>query len=111
MDWKPLDHLRWIGVDFDGTLAGNSGFPHYLPGGPLPGAVEAMQKIDAQGYQIVIFTARAWSEYHNIVAWCKEYNVPVRRIVCGKPLFLYMIDDKNIEFHGDWNHVLDKLSV
>lgn len=111
MSWEPLEATKWIGVDFDGTLATNSGFPDYVPSVPLAGAVEAMTRIEQQGFKIIIFTARAWADYHNIEAWCKKYGIPVRRIICGKPLFLHMIDDRNIEFSGDWKSVLAKLGV
>lgn len=108
--WTPLteEDIVWQGVDFDKTIASNSGHPLYLPGEPLPGAVEALQELDRRGFKITIFTARAWTDYKNIEQYCEHYNIPVRRIICGKPLLKSMIDDKNIEFDGDWDKALNK---
>jgi len=113
MDWKPITEpeIKWLGIDFDGTLCNSSGFPDYIPGEPLPGAVEAMKEFDAMGYKITIFTARHWADHHNIEKWCEKYEIPVRRIICGKPLLLRMVDDRNIEFGGDWSLVREKFST
>lgn len=110
-NWTPLtnEEIKWIGVDFDDTLASNSSFPDYIPQEPLQGAVEAMQKLDKRGYKITIFTARPWVDYANIEKWCEFYGVPARRIICGKPLFKCIIDDKNIEFKGDWEKSLEEV--
>lgn len=32
-----------------------------------------------------------------------------RRIICGKPLFNCVVDDKNIEFNGNWKEVEYKI--
>ena len=111
MNWKPIpnEEVKWLGVDFDKTIANTGGHPDYIPREPLPGAVEALKALDKKGYKIVIYTARHWADYINIEAYCKEYGIPVRRIICGKPLFKWIIDDKNIEFDGDWGKVTKKL--
>jgi hypothetical protein len=109
-NWQPLasDGLRWLLVDFDLTIAGNSGHPDYLPSEPLEGAVESLKKLDKEGYKITIFTARAWSDYHNIENYCKHYGIPTRRIICGKPLAVCLIDDKAIGFLN-WKQSLEDL--
>lgn len=106
MKWTPItnEQTKWYGVDFDLTICSNNGHPNYEPGEPLPGAVESLNNLSKIG-KIIIFTARPWSDYHNIEKYCEHYNIPVRRIICGKPLFVCMIDDKNIEFNGDWKEV------
>lgn len=111
IEWTPIKphEVKWIGVDFDETIANNSGDPNYIPSTPIFGAVEALKAIDYWGYKIVIFTARPWVDYKNIEEWCDHFQIPARRIICGKPFFLKMIDDKNIEFHGNWLDVLDKI--
>lgn len=104
-NWSPIknEEIKWLGIDFDETIASNSGFPDYTPGNPLEGAVDAIKRLDEMGYKITIFTARPWVDYSNIEKYCEHYGIPVRRIICGKPLFKCMIDDKNVEFKGDWN--------
>ena len=103
-NWKPLEvsNIYWIGVDWDNCLVDNTGFPDFIPTKPLPGAIEAVKKLDKLGYKIIIYTARPWSDYQNIENYCLEYGIPARRIVCGKPLFKCIIDDKNVAFNGDW---------
>ena len=94
-----------MGIDFDNTITDNSGFPNYTPTIPLSGAIESLNRLSEEGYKIIIYTARPWSDYHNIEKYCDKYGIPVRRIICGKPLFNCVIDDKNIEFSGDWKMV------
>lgn len=99
-NWQelPSDGLHWLLVDFDKTIADNSGYPDYKPSDPIEGAVESLRELNKQGYKITIFTARAWSDYHNIENYCEFYGIPVRRIICGKPLAVCLIDDKAIGF-------------
>lgn len=104
----PNDKLKWIGVDLDGTLA-QFIWPKPGIGEPMPGAVEAMQKIHESGDKIIIYTSRSWGEYCAIEDWCNDHKIPFSRISCGKPLFKYVIDDKNVEFHGNWEETLDKI--
>lgn len=107
-EYLPDNQLKWIGVDFDKTLA-HSSYPDFEIGDPLDGAVEAMHELHNRGFKITVFTARAWVDYQKIEDWCTLHGLPVRRIICGKPLFKYLIDDRNIEFAGDWNAVLKKV--
>jgi hypothetical protein len=111
MNWKPIEEpeVKWIAVDFDKTLAEGGTFPDFIPGPPLPGAVEAMKRLDERGFKITIFTSRHWADYHNIEKWCEVYGIPVRRILCGKPLYKYLIDDRNIAFDGDWETTISKV--
>ena len=100
------ESLRWLGVDWDETIVQNTGYPDFTPTQPIVGAVEALKKLDDLGYKIIIFTARPWSDYQNIENFCIEFEIPMRRIICGKPLFKAIIDDKNVAFNGDWKKAL-----
>ena len=108
---KPItdNELKWIGVDLDKTLANNSGYPNFDLLEPMEGAIDAIWEIVKRGFKITIVTSRAYPDYHKIEAWCEKYNVPVRRIICGKPLVRWMVDDRNIEFKGDWKETLTKI--
>lgn len=105
--WVKLnnDDLKWWLVDFDNTLCENSGYPDFVPGGPMEDAVETLQFLDSLGYKITVYTARPWADYYNIEQWCKHYLVPVRRIICGKPLGLVAYDDRNFATRIDWKAV------
>ena len=103
------DKVTCIGVDWDNTVFNESGYPEYSPTSIVCGAKEGLDKIVALGYKVVVFTARPWSHLYLLEHIIKEYNLPVDQIICGKPLFRYFIDDKNIEFKGDWSQVIDKI--
>lgn len=102
------DDLKWIGVDLDGTLA-QTEYPDFKLEYPIGGAVDAVRKLHDEGWKITIFTARPWSDYQKIEEWLDSWAIPHRRIICGKPLFKYLIDDRNIEFNGNWTEVLEKV--
>lgn len=108
---KPLtaDELRWYGIDFDDTVASNSGLPDFVLGEPMAGAKDALEEIKRRGFKVIIYTARPWSQYIVIEDWLNTHQIPFKMIVCGKMLLRGFIDDRNIEFKGDWNAVLDKI--
>lgn len=103
------DALSWLCVDFDDVIAHNSGKPYYLPTTPLDGAKDALVKLEKDGWKIIIYTARSWADYNTIEAWLDANSIPYRRIICGKPLGKYIIDDRNVEFKGDWKKTLKKI--
>lgn len=103
------DELKWLLIDFDDTIARNTGHPEYLPTVPVEGAIEALQKLHREGWKITIYTARPWSGYKIVEDWCDKHEIPHRRIICGKPLGRWIIDDRNIEFNGSWKDVLNKV--
>ena len=103
------NELIWLGVDLDKTIADNTGFPKFKLTKPMKGAANALRKLKKDGWKITVFTARAYSEYQEIEDWLNKNKIPFRRIICGKPLLYRMIDDRNIEFNGDWNKVYKKI--
>lgn len=103
------DQLRWIGVDLDNCLAIDI-WPEPGIGPIMPGAKETLDKIQAQGYKLVLFTSRPYADYNNIEKWCEDNQLPIRRIFCGKPFLRWMIDDRNIEFKGSWDEIVNKIS-
>ena len=108
MKWTPIknEELKWIAVDFDETIASSSGFPDFIPGDPLHGAVDSLRELNRLGYKIMVYTARHWSDYKNIEEYCTFYGIPIKSIICGKPLLKCFVDDKNIAFSGDWEQAL-----
>lgn len=81
-----------IAIDFDGTLVRGDT--------PLPGAKEAVQRLREEGHKVVVFSC-------NRVAWIKsvleKHEIVVDYIWEGhKPVCDLYIDDRNIEFKGDW---------
>lgn len=64
----------WIAVDLDGTLAHYDGWkgPEHI-GAPIPAMVERVKKWLAEGKEVRIFTARAWSD-----------GTPEREVECAR---------------------------
>lgn len=110
-NWRPLENVLDIGIDFDNTISNTSGAPDYQPGVPLDGVRESMLKLKNLGYNIVIHTARPWADKHNISEYCDWWGLPVDDIICGKPLFRCMIDDKGIGFRGDWKTTMEEFEL
>lgn len=102
------DRLKWVGVDLDKTMC-TGVWPEPGIGPIIEGTKKALDALTAKGWKIIIYTSRPWAEYEAIENWCKDNEIPIRAIICGKPLFKYFIDDRNIEFDGDWDKVVGKI--
>ncbi len=65
-----------IVVDFDGTVV-----EHKYPevGHDVPGAVDVLKKLVAQGHQIILWTMRSNESLQDAVNWYKGHNIPL----CG----------------------------
>ena len=105
----------WIGVDLDGTLAEYDGWhgENHI-GKPVPLMVERVKQWIAEGKDVRIFTARAYSPvevglFHNepmtkreaikvIEKWCKEHIGVVLPIVCTKDYgMIELWDDRCVQ--------------
>ncbi|XOK62937.1 capsular biosynthesis protein [Paenibacillus elgii] len=110
-----------IVVDLDGTIC-ELKRPEQSYGDvlPLPGAVAALQRLKAEGHEIIIHTARnmktqggnAGKAVAHIGAltltWLEKHEVPYDEIVFGKPYGHVYIDDLAMTFR-DWPSVMTKL--
>lgn len=104
-DWKfPRNRIL---VDFDGTL-GPFRWPK-MPDKPFPGVVDAIKELKSLGFQIVIFTTRAWPGWIDIdghefyvkqledVRDCLErWSVPYDGITHEKLPCMFIIDDRSL---------------
>lgn len=119
---KQSEWQKTLCIDLDQTLCAlKKPNESYLDVLPLPGAIEAMQKLKEEGFYLVINTGRGTRTYnHNIGLinihrvpeinlWLKKHNIPYDEIIVGKRDCLYFIDDKNIEFKNNWNEIVHKI--
>lgn len=102
-------HLTWVGIDFDDVICRNSGLPDFTPLELIDGVKEAIIDIRSKGLKPVIFTARGWDEHEIVKKFCKKHELDIEFIICGKPLLRYMIDDRSLEFKGDWKEIISKI--
>jgi len=89
-----------IGFDMDGIItADNSGWTndYYNNCKPNFDVISLMKKISKKGHKIIIYTSRLSNEVKGVtVEWLNKYDVPYDAIHFDKPLYDFMIDDKNI---------------
>lgn len=102
--------LKWLGIDLDRTVANNSAYPEYKLLKPIKGAKKALKKLTKDGWKIVIHTSRPWNDYSLIENWLNKNKIPFKRIVCGKLFAKWLIDDRGIEFRGNWEEVVKKIN-
>jgi len=90
------EKLIWYAVDFDDTLARNSGHPDFTPTEPILENLTKLDQVHEAGYKVIIHTARPWADYELVEKWLEEYNVEYKSIVMGKLLVHRYVDDKAI---------------
>ena len=98
-----------IAIDFDSTT--HNPFNRkkgYKMGAPIPGAVEAVQKLKRDGHTIIIFPTWADTEVKRkaILDWLEYFEVPFDDITSTKPNADVYIDDRGYRFEN-WTDTLD----
>ena len=116
---------KTVVVDFDGVL-------HWYREGwgdgtiydePVPGAAEAMKRIQEMGYCVVVCSSRAtertvngkfqYSQAKEIIAWLDKHKIPYNSLADekeGKPMAVAYIDDRAVRFEGDWTEALANIA-
>jgi dTDP-glucose 4,6-dehydratase len=92
-------------IDIDDTICTLSGSMQYETAQPIPKAIELVNKLYAEGHQIIFWTARGtlsgidWRQLteKQLLSWGVQYH----ELRFGKPVYDYFIDDKNINSR-DW---------
>lgn len=100
---------RTLCVDLDFTLCTHTG--DYAAAVPIPGAREALEKLRADGWIIVIQTARHFNQWRTSADWLADHGFTYDQLVFGKPPARFYIDDRAIAFDGDWQLVRERLPV
>lgn len=99
--YKPI-----LSLDFDGVIHwyrhGWKGIS-IIDDEPVPGAKEFIE--NAQNYfKIVVFSSRSSSEsgIEAMKKWMNEHGFPEVEFPREKPKAFLFIDDRNIQFKGEW---------
>lgn len=103
-----MSRPKTIMVDLDGVLCTEEVFLERPLAQPIAGAREALQKLRAAGYIVVIYTARGWGEYRVAKQWLDDHGFEYDGLQMGKPVADVWIDDRAIRF-TDWDGVLRQL--
>jgi hypothetical protein len=103
-------------IDFDGTIAPFGHLFNYPE--PFPGIANFTKRLKSRGYQIGIFTSRLSPVWLETVPSTAEQHVAYIQEYCDKHGILYdfitadkrpgmaYVDDKAIEFKGDWREMI-----
>ena len=117
----PIDRC-WIAIDLDGTILEKGYYPEFGP--PMKNVVKALTTIQDMGFKIMIWTARTSltdieGRFQNVNKILKDIeacliknSIPFDYIIPSmhKPSLIYkMIDDKAIEFDGNWMKAVKKI--
>ena len=107
-----------ICIDFDQTI-NSSHYPDL--GEPTEGVKEAFEKLRSVGYEIHILSCRTNPEVtkhiidrqeqcRTIKRYLEEHDIPYDVVLNEfKPIATYYIDDRAVEFKGNWDDVLGKI--
>jgi capsule biosynthesis phosphatase len=111
-----------ISVDLDGTICKNKVLGQsYEHVEPIEGAIETLKLFKERGYYVIINTARNMVTLNGnvgkinkyqmpiILDWLRKYDVPYDELVVGKPHVDFFLDDKSIEFKGDWEEMNQRM--
>lgn len=116
------ENLKQIAIDFDGVIHKSSKgfFDGTVYDEPVEGSIEAIQKLHSDGYEIVIFTAKAKPDRPLVNGktgaelvwdWLEKYDIQkyIKQVTSEKPRAIAYIDDKGIRF-TDWGTTLNLLN-
>lgn len=90
--------------DLDGTLCSEEHSGRRSLAKPKTDRIAIIKSLHDAGHFIGIFTARTWGEYEMTKEWLMINGVPYDALVCGKPCYTILIDDRSQkpeEFFGE----------
>ena len=101
-------HKKNIIIDLDGTICSEEKTFSRALAIPKKGAAETIKKLKNKGYNIIIYTARSWTEYEITKNWLNKNKINFDELFMGKPIGEYWIDDRAIKFNN-WDSVSKKI--
>lgn len=103
---------KTIAIDFDGVIHLNRHFisSTIINDEPVPGAFNAIEQLRRQ-YKVIIFSCRATQAggIEAIQDWLDMHGIEVDEVVGAKPHATVYIDDRGLNFGGDWQATLEQV--
>lgn len=107
-----------ICIDLDGTIIFYDNWVNEMTFGEvLPDAINALGKLKANGYTIIIYTTR--TDKSLVSQFLNSKNIPFDYInenpnqpanaIGGKPIADIYVDDRGLQFQGNWNDTLKQI--
>lgn len=111
--------MRTVCIDIDGTI---SRYIEWVDsktfGEVLPHCAETIHHLKADGWYVIIYTTRA--DKNEITKFLGKHNIPFDAInenpnqpanaIGGKPMADVYVDDRAIQFDGDWSGAYEKIT-
>lgn len=103
-----------ICVDFDDTISVRAFGTVF----PAEGVIEGLTRLRANGYKIIVHSARAWEKFDDraerideMRKLLDEWGVPYNEIWvgAGKPVAKAYVDDRAIRFDSNWAAIVDSI--
>jgi hypothetical protein len=95
-------------IDMDGVICTEEKTFERALAKPMPGAREALALLKREGHQLVIYTARSWSELALTKKWLADHEIEYDGLHMGKPVADRIVDDRAIPFNG-WPSAIEAL--
>ena len=105
---RKRDFLKIV-VDLDGTILEEKSREAKPKALPLPGAIDAVNRLYEMGHVITIYTARPVSDQEIILRQLEKYDIKYHYLILGKPVGDIFIDDRafNVkDWRKDWRRLL-----
>lgn len=103
---------KLLAIDFDGTIHNDKDvLPGYRMGQPFLGTQDALRRLKAMGYDIVVhcFWADSAKNVQVIRDWLHYFAIPFDEVTNIKPNAVAYIDDKAIKFENNWDQIIEEL--
>lgn len=97
-----------IVIDMDGTICTEEKTFEKSLAKPQQDSINYVNALYSK-YNIIIYTARSWSERKMTEQWLQTHNIKYDTLMCGKPIYDYWIDDRAIGFTS-WKEVAKKIN-
>lgn len=96
---------KTICVDFDGVLNEHDGYEEGNLGEPLSGSQDFIKELRRK-YKVVILTSRPKEQVNR---WLRRNGFPSMKVTNRKVPAVAYIDDRAIQFHGNYKKVISQL--